>query len=428
MPASRNLSPQLWRNALWLLSGNGIRFVVSGLYFVLLARLLGPANFGLFSAVLACANLASPFAYWGQPDLLVQQMSRRPHHLRQLWGQALILASLGGLVFTLLLTWPLSLWLPGLDPLTAGLLLLSELGFYGIQYVQKGMLIGQERIAQVAQLDTGMAVARLILVLIILGWGESSLEVWSWAYAGTALGVALWIHWQLQRQMGPLQLSWGDLRDEHTGLWIQCCMGWDFAVGLVAIKTFTDLDKLLLPSLASAAAGGIYSAAYRLINIAQTPMLSLLTSSFAEVCRQGQQGIRSAWTYSVRLLPWVVGYGGMASLLLASLAGGLPWVLGADYRETAQALRWLSAVIGLEGLHVLLSNVLTGAECQRLRGQLQVMAVLLNAGLNLWWIPLWQWRGAAAATLVAEILLVLSLGAVILHKVAVEDVQHHAEE
>lgn len=44
-------------------------------------------------------------------------------------------------------------------------------------------------------------------------------------------------------------LAWRDLGERLVA-------GWDFAVGLAAAKTFTDLDKLLLPRLASAAAGG----------------------------------------------------------------------------------------------------------------------------------------------------------------------------
>lgn len=52
----------------------------------------------------------------------------------------------------------------------------------------------------------------------------------------------------MERAFSPLALSWRDLRERLIA-------GWDFAVGLAAVKTFTDLDKLLLPRLASAAAG-----------------------------------------------------------------------------------------------------------------------------------------------------------------------------
>ncbi len=394
------------------MGGNGIRIVISGAYFIVLARLLGPSTFGLFSAILALSNLVSPFAYMGQTDLLIQHLSRHPDDLPVFWGQALVIAGVSGLSLTLVLTGPLTLWLPGSAAIAVGLLLLSEVFCIGLQSVQKGVLIAREHMATMATVDTGMAGGRLLIATVAWSLNWHDLLTWSVLYASMALSLTVVGYGVVIRQVRSWPLSTALIWQHRQACLAQARAGWDFAVGLAAIKTFTDLDKVLLPRLATATAGGIYSAAYRLINIAQAPVIALLTSGFAEVCRQGQHGPRSAYTYSLKLLPWVMGYGLAATLGLVLLSYGMPVVLGPDYVETATAVRWLSGIVGLEGTHLLFSNLLTGAGLQQVRGYAQLFALGLNAILNSWWIPLWGWQGAAGATLVAEVGLVgLLIGA-----------------
>ncbi|MEN9222693.1 MAG: lipopolysaccharide biosynthesis protein [Thermostichus sp. BF3_bins_97] len=416
------------RQASWLMVGNGLRLGLSGAYFILLARLLGPEAFGVFSAILACSNLAAPFGYLGQSELLIQRLSQQRSdgqgsHASEgkilspngnAAGPSLWLAG-WGCGATALLLWPLlSAWLAGTPPLVVGLLLVSDLLFISLQEVHKGLLIGREQMGGVALIDTGMALGRVsaVLLAVALGWG--SLLAWSVLYGLMVLGVLVVTAWGMGRwgghsPKGFIALNWRDLRERLMA-------GWDFAVGLAAVKTFTDLDKLLLPRLASATAGGLYSAAYRVINFSQTPMIALLTSHFAELCRQGQKGLPRGWSYAWGLSPWVVGYGSLATLGLALASYGIPWVLGSAYQETALILRWLSPVILLEGIHLLLSHLLTGAGLQKPRSRLQLLALGLNGVLNGVWIPMWGWRGAALATLLSEVALVLALLALIHQK------------
>ncbi|MEN9239039.1 MAG: lipopolysaccharide biosynthesis protein, partial [Thermostichus sp. DG_1_6_bins_120] len=413
------------RQAAWLMVGNGLRLGLSGTYFIVLARLLGPESFGVFSAILACSNLAAPFGYFGQSELLIQRLSRQEGDLPgsprlstavDAAGPSLWLASLGCGGIALFL-WPLlSFWLAGTPAPVVGLLLLADLLFIGVQEVQKGLLIAREQIADVALIDTGMAMGRVsaVLIAVALGWG--SLDQWSVLYGLMVLAVLLLTAWGTRRWTQPVvnpasPFNWQDLRERLIA-------GWDFAVGLAAVKTFTDLDKLLLPRLASATAAGLYGAAYRLINFSQTPMIALLTSHFAEICRQGQKGLQHSCNYAWQLSPWVLGYGSLASLGLALASYGIPWVLGSAYQETALILRWLSPVILLEGIHLLLSHVLTGAGLQKPRSHLQLLALGLNGLLNGFWIPIWDWRGAASATLVSEVALVLALLLLILRHLA----------
>ncbi len=395
---------QRLRQAAWLMLGNGLRLGLSGAYFILLARLLGPEAFGVFSAILACSNLAAPFGHWGQSELLIQRLSGQGSAAVGP-GPSLWLVGLGCGGMALLLSLLLSFWLSTTPPLVVGILLGSDLVFIALPEVYRGILTGREQVAGVALIDAGMALGRVgaVLLAVALGWG--SLTQWALLYGLMVLAVLAAMSWGMQRWCNlPLfpVLDWQEVRERLTA-------GWDFAVGLAAAKTFTDLDKLLLPRLASAAAGGLYSAAYRVINFSQTPMIALLTSHFAELCRQGQKSLLHGCRYAWQLFPWVVGYGSLAALAIALGSYGIPWILGSAYQETALILRWLSPVILLEGIHLLLSHLLTGAGLQKPRSRLQLAAVGLNGLLNGICIPMWGWRGAALATLLSEVALVLAL-------------------
>lgn len=409
MVHDRRLSPALWRNVLWLISGNGLRLILSGTYFVLLTRLLGPEGFGLFSGILACTNLMAPFAYMGQFQLLSQQLSRWPERTSRMWGHAGIMTLVLGSVLSGILWLPLWGWLPGASFLAVGILLFSELVIAGIQYVHKGVLIGHERISGVSVIDTGMALARLLTVIGAGVWGVGTLEHWSVLYGGMMLLIGWITYGGMVKGMGSPDLRW-ELRGEAGGERLaQGMAGWEFAVGGVAMLAFMDLDKLLLPRLSSAVAAGEYSAAYRLVTFAQIPIMALMTSSLAEVCRQGRLGLRQGVRYGSRLAPWTLGYGILAALAMAWGAGIVPRVLGSGYGETAVILTWLSPLIFLEGIHLLLGTILAGADRLTWRSRIQLLALVANGLLNGLWIPSWGWRGAAAATVVAEVGLILGL-------------------
>lgn len=411
--APAKTAKHLWIHTLWLMSGNGIRLGISGLYFILLTRLLGAEGFGWFSALLACSQLVSPFAQGGQPDVLIQWLSRRPQDLYPLWTHACCIALVGGIGITGLLLFPLHVWLPGVPVWTIGLILLSEVLLFGLQSVHKGMLIALERIPQVALIDTGMALARLLTASMALALGWQSLGQWSVLYAGMALSVVLVTYCFIQQNgIGSIK---GNLRFwQETGIQ-QLKTGWDFAVGGVAVLAFSDIDKLLLPRLSSAAAAGVYSAAYRVVTFAQTPIMSLMTSGMAEMSRQGNQGLRYGWAYGSRLAKWVIGYGCIGTIGLWILAGLIPDLLGESYEETRDALRWLSSLVLWEGLHLLLAGILTGANLHRPRSGVQLGALGLNVVLNSFWIPEYGWLGAVLATLVAELALLFGLGGLILY-------------
>ena len=98
--------PNLARNTGWVLLGQGARLGVQAVYFIVIARLLGPKEYGGFGAVLAIASVLQPFSSLGFGYLMIRRVARDPSSVSFAWGNAIVVTvasgvGLGLLFFTL---------------------------------------------------------------------------------------------------------------------------------------------------------------------------------------------------------------------------------------------------------------------------------------------------------------------------------------
>jgi O-antigen/teichoic acid export membrane protein len=99
----------------------------------------------------------------------------------------------------------------------------------------------------------------------------------------------------------------------------------------------------------------------------------------------------------------LLGAGIAVSILL--LAPFIPRLVGRDFSGVLIALRWLCWIPLLRGIHRATGSALTGSGRQNLRTAAQVTVALVNLLLNLWWIPVFGWIGAAWSSLASDGLL-----------------------
>jgi O-antigen/teichoic acid export membrane protein len=185
--------------------------------------------------------------------------------------------------------------------------------------------------------------------------------------------------------------------------------GFYFAISSSAQNINSSLDKTMLASLSTLNATGIYGAAYRFIDVGYTPLFAIAGAAYTRFFEHGASGIENSLRFAKRLLPIITVYS------LASLGGYfliapfIPAMLGNEYQEAILALQWLAPLTAIAAFQYLAADTLTGAGYQKIRSAIQVSAALLNILLNLWWIPVFSWKGAAWATLVADSLRLVCL-------------------
>ena len=394
----------LARNTSWMLLAQGLRLVLQAAYFVIIARVLGPEQYGAFVGATSLIAILAPFASLGGGNLLIKNVSRNKALFAKYWGNALLMIVVSGFgLFALLLLIAPAL-LPKTIPLSLiALVCLTDLIFARVLDVAGQAFQAVLWLSKTAQLNILPQVTRLIaaIALVSLFDHPQALE-WTFLYLMSTAVAALVAILMVHRLLGKPKLALSQIK-------LEIAEGFYFSLGLSAQTVYNDIDKTMLARLSSLPATGIYASAYRLIDVAFVPVRSLLAAAYTKFFQHGTSGIAGTVDFSKRLLPLAGLYGVGVGIALFWLAPVVPYILGHEYQEAGQALRWLAPLPLLKALHYFAADTLTGAGFQGLRSAMQAIVAAFNVSINLWLIPLYSWRGAAWSSLAADALLVLSL-------------------
>ena len=163
---------------------------------------------------------------------------------------------------------------------------------------------------------------------------------------------------------------------------------------------YTRLDIVMLGQLASRTALGLYSAAYKPVNMAvyfgstiSGPLLPLMA-------QPPPQGAPVAFWRAMRLLGVAGPAFGLACTGLADVL--LRLLFGTEYVPASLMLIILAWSASINWLYTPLGISLQARGHERIWLVGSIASLALNAGGNLWAIPRWEGLGAAASTLFSE--------------------------
>jgi O-antigen/teichoic acid export membrane protein len=389
--------------------GQGLRLVIQAVYFVLIARVLGPEKYGAFVAVVALAGILSPFSGLGTSNLFVKNIRSGRRSAGLCWGNGLLASLVSGIAFSALLfvaDFVFRLRMPFyllLSVCISDLLLMRvvELAVFGFSAI--------DRMKDNAIQNVATSLPRLVAICL-LSVTEHPVSLSSWAAAyliASAIGTLYAMH-RAHSLWGAPSFDWSALREDIVE-------GIYFSVGTSAATIYNDIDKVMLGKISFAAAG-VYAAAYRIIDVSMTPIRSLASAAYPHFFRRGLDGLGSSHSYAVTQIKRACLYSVALFVMLWVSAPLLPLVLGPKYTETALALRWLALLPLLRSGHVFLGDSLSGAGFQRLRSVIQVGIALLNIALNLIVLPKYGWLGAAWTSLASDGLLLVVLVVTVAYK------------
>jgi O-antigen/teichoic acid export membrane protein len=389
----------LRRGSLWMISGQSVSMAAQATYFVLIGRALGSREYGAFMGVAALVAALSQFSSLGMEMLLVRNISRDGETFAVTWGQSLAIL-VGGfpvllgaaMLFAHLALRPelraLAPWIALSDGLLGKVVQLASRAFQGA-----GRLGWTARLTAVTNLSRTAAAAG------VWGWSAAhgvhpSAEYWAHVYWLSTLAAALFAGIAVTTQLGRPRFSRMRGQDLSEGL--------SFSIAGSSISVYNDLDKTFLVSLGQTYAGGIYAAAYRVVDAATMPIYAVYAAATPRFFQVGAQSVAEAAALARRTATRTVPYAVAASLAMALAAPLLPVAFGASFRESASALRWLSLLPVLRALHYGWGTAITASASQWNRTATQLGAAAINVALDFLLIPRWTWRGAAAASLLTD--------------------------
>jgi O-antigen/teichoic acid export membrane protein len=389
-------SSSLAHNAAWMIAGQSAGYLLQAIYFVMLARLLGAVQYGIFAGAFAFVNLVARYGTLGTGTVFLRYVSIDRNMFSLYWGNILLVTTTGGLVMTAILYGAGSRLL---NPASASVVLLAALAnCFGTQLTTCGALVFQAteqmRVTAVLNLLTNFLRTLAAGVLLLL---FHKANAWQWALASLAVSLigsvlAVGVIWL---RLGKPSFSLDLLRR-------RLAEGIQFAFANSTTSAYNDLDKAMLSHYGMNAANGIYTLAYRAVDTATMPIYSLVAAAMPKIFRKGAESLASSAEFAQRLLRRSLVFSLVAASGLFFLAPLVPRFAGQSFAETAMALRWLSLIPVFRSVHEIAGSALTGAGLQRYRTSTQVVAVVLNLLLNLWLIPLHTWRGAAWSSLATD--------------------------
>lgn len=388
------------RSYLTVTFGFGLRALSLSVLVVLLARAMGPSDFGGYAAAASLASFFSMFSGFGAGSMHVRDVARaklsyatslnRTVHvvgwsITPLAGAAMVCA-----------------WFivpHNVDPVAIMLIVLGETLYYAGADLAMRILQARERYAAMTIAICSIPAARVVIAVIMMEAG--ALNLLSWAFASLASGTAMalstfgWWAWRMRGNLGreiPL------FQDSLAGL--------GFAVATASSRVHGDADKVILARLASTATAGTYTLAYRLTDVFLLPIVAGVERLFLVLFRRGQHGLRHALRASAWGIVLTLVFAAMLSVGVYAAASLLPWILGSEYLETVPIAHALAAVPFTTACWIILRTLAATSGHEKSTGVAELAGALFNVGATITLVLVWGWRGAVAATYLTHIAMV----------------------
>jgi O-antigen/teichoic acid export membrane protein len=389
-------SSSLAHNAGWMMAGQGVGYLLQGIYFVMLARLLGALEYGIFAGAFAFVNLTARYGTLGTGTVLLRYVSIDRSKFAFYWGNMLLVTTGGGLIMAGILYFA---GIHLLNPASAAIVLMAALAnCFGTQIATCAAQVFQatEQMRITALLNLLTSLVRTIAAGTLLLFFHRT-TAWRWALVSTAVSLIASV-----LAVGVIAFRLGR---PHFSLKLMCrrlVEGIGYAFANSTTSAYNDLDKAMLSHYDMNAANGIYTLAYRAVDFASIPVYSVVGAAMPNLFRKGVDSLSEAAALAGRL--WKRTF--VVSLVAASglflLSPLVPRFAGQSFAETAQALRWLCLIPVFRSVHEIAGAALMGGGLQRYRTASQVVAVVLNFFLNLWLISSYGWHGVAWSSLATD--------------------------
>ncbi|WP_143341917.1 oligosaccharide flippase family protein [Deinococcus indicus] len=409
------LKSRLAGESSWMFLSLLFRVCIQMVYFIFLARSLGSSQYGAFASTIAFVSVFAPFAGIGTGNLLVKNVAADPNSFSRSWGSALLITLISAICISIIVFIAFAtLFSDQVSWILLSCIILSELFFSRLIDISSQAFQAFKIIKTSALIQIIPSLLRFLAILFFfLVTDNKNIDIWSILFLVSTIMSSMVSLWLVRSTLG-----WGNLqiggfaRDYKEGL--------AFSISLSSQNIYNDIDKTMLSKMSNYESAGVYSAAYRVMDVAFTPIKSIFFASYARFFESGSKGITGTIDFAKKISPIILALSGAIILLLNTISPLVPSIFGDDFSESALILRILSLVIFFRSINYLLADSLTGAGYQKQRSVVQFVGCIVNIGLNLVLIPYSGAKGAAFASVVTETTIFLLLLYIMIRKARFE--------
>lgn len=391
------INNKLLNNAKWIIACKVLQSLIQLVVGMLSARYLGPSNYGLINYAAAIVAFVTPIMQLGLPGILVREYVEKPHHEGTVLGTALVMNMLSAVACIIGVTAFASVANAG-EPITILVCALysTSLFFQAIEMVQywfQAKLLS--KYSSLAMLCSYVVVSAYKIYLLVTAksvyWFALSHAV---EYGVT--GLLLLISY---RKNGEQKLSFSvDVAREMFA------KGKYYIVSSLMVVAFNSTASILMKLLIGTTENGYFSAAVTCTAVVQFVYSAIIDSARPAIL-ESKKIDQKQFEKNVSRLYCVIVYLALAQSVAFTIFAELiiRILYGADYFASISVLQiliWQTAFSYMGAVR----NVWILAEEKYSRlWIINLCGALVNIALNLFLIPLWGACGAAAASVLTQI-------------------------
>ena len=389
----------LARNALWISAGQIVSLFVQALYFILLARLLGSKEYGVLAGAVAFVSLFSQYSAAGSGSVFLRYVAIDHQQAAVYCGNILLSLAAFGSALVVALAISAHYVLSSTSITIVLIVAVSDCFFRQITTMTAQIFQAFERMKVTAFITSLTNVGRLGAVCaLLLVYHRGTATQWAWASAAVSALAAFACVVLVHRQIREIRFSFPLLKKRAVE-------GFGFSFAASTNSIYNDVDKTMLSHYGMNVANGIYSTAYRIIDIATMPIWSTYISALPRMFREGKVHVDQNARTARKLLSSGIVTGLAAAVLCYLCAPVMPLLAGKSFTGSISAIRWLCLLPVFRAFALSAGAGLTTSGNQTMRTIVQVIAAAFNFAINLYLIPRYSWLGAAWASLMTDALM-----------------------
>lgn len=349
-----------------------LRLFIQAGTLLLVARMLGPVEFGAFAAMAALAVLLGTFSTFGTHLVLLGEMSKDPHQREHILSYAVPTTLIGGsLLFVLYLVICESIFADILLPLSVliciGVTEIILLPLY-ILPTMASLAIGKTARSQLITIFP-LGLRMVVAVGILIFAPKEPLLTFAWLYLAMALLALALMKWKNTS-------AWLSIKQWRIATKVELKHSAGYAALAMTAAGPSEVDKMLAVKLLPMGISGVYIAASRVIGAATLPVIALLLAAMPRLFRTADDTSKQ----SKQLTLWVFGavfiYSIFLVVLLWLVAPIFEWLLGVQYVGVADMLSWLCLAVPALALRYSTGSILITMNRPWLRAGFETVGVL----------------------------------------------------
>ncbi|MHC2434730.1 O-antigen/teichoic acid export membrane protein [Bradyrhizobium sp. USDA 4451] len=369
--------------------------------FAILARALGPAEFGLFVQITAVTAIAAQICGLGASDCLLRRVAREPASYSDLLGHNFLLIGTTGAVLVLGGVAAMAAWTrmgsgPSIAVSSIALLFLANVVLVRVILLVETVFLGLGQVRSANRSVVGFAIARTATAaLACIVFHASNLAEWAvWQFCGHLLYALVGLMWL--RPLG--QPRFKIMREELRS-------GALFSSQFVVRAIRANVDLFVIGLFTPIETVGSYGVARRIMDSSYLSIDAFNRLVYPRFARASRDGLHLALPAAKRALIAALGLGVATFLILFVLAPELPLLFGRAYHDLPFFVRCLSGTVVLIGAWAVAMDLLGASGRQGTRALIMNSTNLAGSGL----IAVATWFAAPIGTFVALYVIEASL-------------------